>query len=492
MTPYGPRQFWASVLWLAFEIHGVLSENVNITVDDSASNILYQPLEFWFTNSDGCANCLHPATSLAFNNTYHFGMHNTTVDADDLVAATSTANVAIPTVHRKPTGEDSDDMGKDNDSDDDIDTVDDDDRKKGRIRQRLDSDDPGFVDPLVTAQFNFTGSAVYLFCIEPLSIPSSPASPTTMNLSFTLDGIPSGTFFHEGSSSALGFTSNVPVLSLENLIQDPHVLLVNLGRNSVFAFDYMIYTTGLATTSLTPTSIPVPPTSTPSSAKNTDHRDVATFGGAVGGSVGVLGTLALCIFLSIWTRRRKSAKRERLARAREPEISPADIMPPMLGPAPFVPRYFPRTGPPPPPPYIAPSSTIRTQTSSLHTFTSHPVVHPSPPPLYRDERSHDSAASESPVSPIARLSPSLLPSPLGLDEVTVNVAGAQTELPPPPPFGQVVASSVIIPDADEITASREREIPEMAPPISSRPPSVHAHDNLTVPGPSSSFPARYR
>lgn len=89
------------------------------------------------------------------------------------------------------------------------------------------------------------------------------------------------------------------------------------------------------------------------------------------------------------------------------------------------------------------------------------------------------------MSPIARLSPSLLPSPLGLDEVTVNVAGAQTELPPPPPFGQVVASSVIIPDADEITASREREIPEMAPPISSRPPSVHAHDNLTVPGPSS-------
>lgn len=106
------------------------------------------------------------------------------------------------------------------------------------------------------------GFAIYIFCVEPLAIPSSSSSPTTMNLSFTLDNTPSGTFFHDGSSSASGFASKVPVFTLENLTEDPHILLVNVEPNSVFVFDYIIYTTTLqptssvSVTSTTATSVP--------------------------------------------------------------------------------------------------------------------------------------------------------------------------------------------------------------------------------------------
>lgn len=100
--------------WLAFTVQGILSENVNVTVDDSDSSILYQPSESWFANSDGCANCLHPMASLALNDTYHFGMHNITVeDADSKSADTVSTPTPITTSHGTPSGQDSDDTGKD-------------------------------------------------------------------------------------------------------------------------------------------------------------------------------------------------------------------------------------------------------------------------------------------------------------------------------------------------------------------------------------------
>ena len=94
-------------------------------------------------------------------------------------------------------------------------------------------------DPSLTV---FIGSAIYVFCILPLGVPpNTNSTPTLMNLSFTLDGEPAGSFFHEGSTNTGGFQSNVPVLARGNLSNSAHNLLVDLGPNSVFLFDYYVF-----------------------------------------------------------------------------------------------------------------------------------------------------------------------------------------------------------------------------------------------------------
>jgi hypothetical protein len=73
-----------------------------------------------------------------------------------------------------------------------------------------------------------------------------------MNLSFTLDNNPLPPYLHSGvADGTTGFTTNFNVLTIENLPLAPHVLLVNIGVNSSFLFDYMIYTTQVNGTSST-------------------------------------------------------------------------------------------------------------------------------------------------------------------------------------------------------------------------------------------------
>ena len=75
----------------------------------------------------------------------------------------------------------------------------------------------------------------------------------------------------------------------------------------------------------------------------TNKRGKATFIGVI---VGVVGALALCaaaIFLSICCRRRRASQRERREREAEGDTGQDQ----MVGPRPFIPRYFPGTVPPP-------------------------------------------------------------------------------------------------------------------------------------------------
>ena len=78
---------------------------------------------------------------------------------------------------------------------------------------------------------------MYLFSI----IPNLLFGVTTAyNLQFILDGVPVGSFTHRPDLNATKYS--VPVLSLENLVNEPHTLVAEPGGSSLFIFDYAIYT----------------------------------------------------------------------------------------------------------------------------------------------------------------------------------------------------------------------------------------------------------
>ncbi|KAF5338779.1 hypothetical protein D9758_012091 [Tetrapyrgos nigripes] len=381
-------------IWSLYFAKFCVEAAVNITVDDTDPSILYQPAEFWTANSKSCKSCLQVDLSLAYNRSYHLGTHVIATDGDDFVSSSSlsipsTASLssssqsagstsALPpppptsvsnqaTVggsgdgdnHIDDDDEDEDDDNDHNDRDDDDDDRDNDrddhqgsgdgQGKAGRSLALLDADDPGFIDSVITAQFKFAGTAVYLYAIEPLFQSTSPLSPTAMNLTFTLDNAPMGRFFHnESSPGGSSFASNVLVFSQTNLNDKPHVLLVTLQPEATFIFDYMAYTSTDPVSAST-TADPSSPTESSASSNKSKHS-IATFAGAIAGSAGALGLLALCIFISLCLRRRIAARRERRQQRSDPENtdSTSSSSPTgMIGPRPFVPRYFPGTVLPP-------------------------------------------------------------------------------------------------------------------------------------------------
>ncbi|KAH8114826.1 hypothetical protein DFH11DRAFT_128048 [Phellopilus nigrolimitatus] len=124
---------------------------------------------------------------------------------------------------------------------------------------------------------------------------------------------------------------------------------------------------------------PSPTLTLPDSATR-DHN-IATFAGAVGGSVGFLSVLALGLCISIRYRRRRARQRDRRIHASFAETftardhgedgpdneeesafgrSRVNGQPVMsqATPAPFVPRYFPGSTPASPPPYVADGPSI--------------------------------------------------------------------------------------------------------------------------------------
>lgn len=204
--------------------------------------------------------CLNPDIRNAYLNTYHDGTHvlPTTDDAPEEVEAEEKEKEKGKGKKGKSGGEPT---------------------KRDITRtphRRLDSDDPGFVDPPVTAEYNFTGkplynkglyslanqvrlgSAIYLYCIQPLGVPLVDTTPTAMNLSFTLDNTSYGHFFHSGSQSASGYLPQVNVFSQKGLAEIPHILQVNIEPGSVFLFDYLVYTrTEASSTNGSPSPTPL-------------------------------------------------------------------------------------------------------------------------------------------------------------------------------------------------------------------------------------------
>lgn len=68
-------------------------------------------------------------------------------------------------------------------------------------------------------------------------------TPTSMNLTYTLDSQPAGTFLHAGSPSApnTAFDPSVVVFQRAGLSVSPHTLTVSVGPDSVFLLDYITY-----------------------------------------------------------------------------------------------------------------------------------------------------------------------------------------------------------------------------------------------------------
>ncbi|KAJ6620446.1 hypothetical protein B0H10DRAFT_1078443 [Mycena sp. CBHHK59/15] len=304
----------------------VQGAQVNVTVDDSDPPVLYNPSTSWNSNQVVCTSCNNPPSVLALRDTYHKGVHLVAVVDEDDGPNGGRAVVLAP---------------------------------------RTDEDDPNFSDTPVTAQLNFTGTAVYIYCIQPLGASVAPQPPTLMNITFSLDDRMISTFVHQGSPTASGFRSGVNVFAQKGLSDGPHALRLSLGPNSALILDYVIYTQNTAD----PPPSSLSQTSTRSAALNassppavgdvtndeTTKKGTVSFAGAVAGSLGVLGILCFGTAFSIYWRRLLAARRERLERGGE---NPPAMM---VGPASFVPRYFPGTVLPSiPPPYA-------TSESSHHT-----------------------------------------------------------------------------------------------------------------------------
>ena len=155
-------------------------------------------------------------------------------------------------------------------------------------------------------------------------------------------------------------------------------------------------------------SYPLAAVMSPRSASQQKAHNIATFAGAVGGSVGLLAVLALSLAISIYRRRMRSQRRDR-RRAQnrsDPDFDGESFHtdgsedgPPMQGPVPFVPRYFPGTVvPAPPPPYSPPADAMMALLSSASPVSWGPPLDlppgedrsyadrppPSPPPLPED------------------------------------------------------------------------------------------------------------
>ncbi|KDR78000.1 hypothetical protein GALMADRAFT_244968 [Galerina marginata CBS 339.88] len=426
--------------------HSVLAADT--VVEDTDSSIVYQPPSSWHSNMDSCPNCLNPGGTASYHEAIHPAV---ALDPDDVpsnsapsssapeppaspappdtVAAAAAPVNPPPKIPQKSSApapqstpkpatapaDDDDDGAPGGDGDGDADDKGGSTSKSGstpgtsgkgkrsilrrEVNRRLDPDDPGFKDPNVTLSFNFTGSAIYVYGIQPLGVSAAATNhtPTNMNLTFMLDGVKMSNFNSIGSSPTPQFSLNQAFFSRSNLAQAPHQLVVHVGQNSTFIFDYLVYTnsTGNSTTTMPATPL-AQQTPSPTVDPKVKKHNIATFAGAVGGSVGVLALFSLGLAISIIRRRRLAARRDQLDReslhTNASDDSP-NMTPNMSGPAPFVPRFFPDTViPPDPPTYTAalannPSTLLASLSSTAYpdSTRSYADVPPSTPPPPLDD-----------------------------------------------------------------------------------------------------------
>ncbi|KAF8494377.1 hypothetical protein F5888DRAFT_654714 [Russula emetica] len=315
--------FCALFLSLGFSLLGqpyfAEAGNVNITVDDTDPSIIYEPTTAWFFsgNASGCVVCLTPPSVVAYNDTWHQGLHI------PLISSVNNTDSA-----RRSGEASADGTSK---------------RRNDLSGERRAAPDPSRDVP-VSLQLNFTGSAIYLYCILPLGKPPhADSTPTLVNLTFTFDSEPAGNFLHSGSATNHGFQSNVSVFSRGGLSDSTHSLLVNIGPNSVFLFDYYVVSRADCSDSN--------PCPTHSQASTTDsHKpNIRTIAAAVGGSIAVLVMFAACLEFGIYRRRRFVARRPMGNRDRQVETQ--SFHSDGSGYPSRFPRYFLRTRSNAPPPY---------------------------------------------------------------------------------------------------------------------------------------------
>jgi hypothetical protein len=89
------------------------------------------------------------------------------------------------------------------------------------------------------------GTAIYLYALSAKEAPSNSLVPKNINLRFTLDHQSYPSYQNTNSLSSGSGSDDEPnainVLAVEGLKHLPHVLVVSLEPNSLFAFDYMVY-----------------------------------------------------------------------------------------------------------------------------------------------------------------------------------------------------------------------------------------------------------
>lgn len=366
----------AILLYCWLNGHSMVAAQWNVTIDDIDPSIVYSPADAWYSTSENCTVCLSPSVI----NSYHEGLH--------LLPPYPNAVASAPSLSQ-PTG----------------------------VPKA--ADDVGLGDLEVTLKYDFSGSAVYLFGIQPLAASNSTMAPTTMNLSFTLDQTSYPNFVSTGTQGGTGFRSNVSVFKEEGLTEGPHALTVEIGLGSAFLFDYLVYTT---TNSTNNASAPIEQTQAASSARPKNNNNIATFGGAVGGSVGVLALLFLGLAFSIIRRRKKSALRDSLERSLRPE---------MIGPSNFVERFFPH------------DPMDQTQTE---------IVVPSvPPPTYGAALSSPTTGASTPFSsnlgPHSLHAPSRTLSYADIPPASLPPTPSLDQLPPPFSGGNTPSDSIMAPGA---------------------------------------------
>ncbi|KAG6843802.1 hypothetical protein H0H87_000259 [Tephrocybe sp. NHM501043] len=308
---------------------------------------------------------------------------------------------------------------------------------------------------------------------------SAPDTQPSTNLTFYIDNSIYGTFFHQYPQPPRPYphyqeeeapqTHSLNVFSKTGLPHTMHALKVSLAQDSVFAFDYLVYTReGRATRAKSDSAILLQEradeneTSQQTQEQKKKKHNIATFGGAIGGSVGVLALVALGLAFSIIKRRRNYERRERALMSEASDDSPR-----MIGPRPFVPRFFPGTepanndtstpNPDGPPPYIESFSGSGSGSDTSHSHshshsTSHETPAPPSPPQMRSIRTLSEFENPPPVtvsyivhlplsgpgSSYADIPPSTPPPPpLDRDE---DLRGDSVIMPPPPPFGVAIAS----------------------------------------------------
>lgn len=208
-----------------------------------------------------------------------------------------------------------------------------------------------------------------------------------------------------------------------------------------------------------------------SRSTDTKQHNIATFAGAVGGSVGLLAVLAMSLALSIYRRRRAARRRDRRYRAARTRSSNASISesfhtdasedgPPMSGPSPFVPRYFPGTVPAAPPPYVPSHSPGPTDALLAPSSTIH-----SPPASVSWNTHRPGSTSESGDTSYADRPP---PTPPLIEDGYYA---------PPPTFGEALASPIPailarlsgLPIPSQATSPRPASQASMSTPLSRRP-----------------------
>ncbi len=87
-----------------------------------------------------------------------------------------------------------------------------------------------------------------MFALIPLFPAPANATPTFVNLTYTLDGQPAGNFNHSGTQSPSStepspnaYQQSVQVFETSGLSEGPHALIMSVGPDSVFLLDYIVY-----------------------------------------------------------------------------------------------------------------------------------------------------------------------------------------------------------------------------------------------------------